>query len=218
MKKDKSKKANPITLKKDESKKAKPTTLNKEIAPVEMHKEVKQKEPMVLKELSPYMTIVVHHLYKEGYFNFANFAKGERFDLSWFDTEYARKYILFAVQKFGKDKQEISKWLSGSDLKQVAMFGCPSFNRSIVIPSKRLRNFFSIPENTVCSKCVLRESCTFVNQSVWGSDTNKLDLAIVMKVICSYALFVDPELVVPDELKNSVNRLLMEVLKLSKTV
>lgn len=90
-------------------KKARPRKLYHKIATVQMHKEVKQKEPVVLKELSPDVEIFVHHLYKEGYFNDANFAKGNSFDLSWFDVDYARHYILFAVQKFGKDKQEISK-------------------------------------------------------------------------------------------------------------
>lgn len=58
----------------------------------------------------------------------------------------------------------------------------------------------------------------FANQTVWKCDTNTLDLGIVMKVITSYALeSVHPQLVVPDEVKNSVNQLLKEVVKLSQT-
>ncbi|XP_028755410.1 uncharacterized protein LOC114714807 [Neltuma alba] len=111
------------------------------------------------------------------------------------------------------------RWLSGSHLKEVAMFGCPSAKRSQVNPCKRLRYFFKIPENTVCSRCMLRDSCKFADQSVWRTDSNNLDLAMAMKVICSYALsLVHPQLVVPDKVNNSVNQLLKEVLKLSKTL
>ena len=42
-----------------------------------------------------------------------------------------------------------SRWLSGSDLKKVALFGCPSLARKSVFGAKRLRRFFEIPEETV---------------------------------------------------------------------
>lgn len=46
-----------------------------------------------------------------------------------------------------------------------------------------------------------------------------LDLAIVMRVITLYALeSVPPQLVIPDEIKASVSRLLMDILRLSQTV
>lgn len=41
------------------------------------------------------------------------------------------------------------RWLSGSDLKKVALFGCPSVERKIVFAAKSLRSFFSIHEDTV---------------------------------------------------------------------
>jgi len=43
----------------------------------------------------------------------------------------------------------IHRWLSGSALKQVAVFGCPSTSRNDVFPAKRLRKFFEVPEDTV---------------------------------------------------------------------
>lgn len=47
----------------------------------------------------------------------------------------------------------------------------------------------------------------------------RLDMSAVMNVITLYAMEeVPPELVVPDEIKTAVNRLLEEVMKLSKTV
>ncbi|XP_061351362.1 uncharacterized protein LOC133296405 isoform X2 [Gastrolobium bilobum] len=127
------------------------------------------------------------------------------------------KKVKFAAQKFARDNREIAKWLSGSALKQVAVFGCPSIDKGSVFPAKRLRNFFEVQENTVCSECMMRHSCNFVNQSVWKCDTNNLDLEEVMKVIISYALeLVHPKLVVPDQVNKSISQLLKEVVKQSQ--
>lgn len=41
------------------------------------------------------------------------------------------------------------RWLSGSDLKKVALFGCPSLTKKTVFSAKTLRVFFKIQENTV---------------------------------------------------------------------
>uniref|UniRef100_A0A5B6YIT7 Uncharacterized protein n=1 Tax=Davidia involucrata TaxID=16924 RepID=A0A5B6YIT7_DAVIN len=178
-----------------------------------------EEELMVFKELSPEMVLFVSHLYKEGYFNDANFFPRNKFDVSCFENSYGRDFLKFAAEKFGKDNQEIAKWLSGSDLKKVALFGCPSLTKKNVFSAKRLRTFFGIQEDTVCSKCVLRQSCKFPNQSVWKGDTKNLNLAAVMRVITLYALeLVPPQLVVPDEIKTSVSHLLKEVLNLSQTV
>lgn len=146
----------------------------------------------------------------------------------------------------------ITRWLSGSDLKKVALFGCPSNARKPVFAAKRLRKFFEVQEDTVsqlsltyspvinsnltliinlktysitffcchqvCSKCVLKQSCKFVNQNVWKNDTKKLVLTDVMNVITLYGLeCVPPQLAVPDEIKASVGRLINEVIKLSQT-
>ncbi|KAI8010337.1 hypothetical protein LOK49_LG06G01162 [Camellia lanceoleosa] len=52
----------------------------------------------------------------------------------------------------------------------------------------------------VCSKCVLKSSCKFVNQSVSKGNNNNLNLAVVMRVIILYTMeSVPPPLVVPDE-------------------
>lgn len=46
-----------------------------------------------------------------------------------------------------------------------------------------------------------------------------LQLAVVMRVITLYALeSVPPQLVITDEVKASVSRLLMDILRLSRTV
>ncbi|CAJ1957639.1 unnamed protein product [Sphenostylis stenocarpa] len=179
----------------------------------------KSMESVVVKKLSPDMVMFAQYLFENGYFKDANFAQGKNnFDLDWFTNFFAVGYIKFAAQKFARDNQEIAKWLSGSALKQVAVFGCPDTHKSAVFPAKRLRKFFEVPENTVCSGCPLQKSCKFVNQSVWNFNTNNLELVSVMKVITSYGLeSVHPQLVVPDVLKKSVSQLLKEIVKLSET-
>ncbi|GAA0168107.1 hypothetical protein LIER_22902 [Lithospermum erythrorhizon] len=171
------------------------------------------------KELSPDMIMFVTHLYKEGYFKDSNFLRRNKFSIGCFENSYARDFVKFAAEQFGKDSQEIAKWLSASDLKKVALFGCPSLARKNVFSAKRLRTFFRIQENTVCDRCVLKKSCRFVNQSVWKGDTKSLNLAVIMRVITIYALeSVPSELVVPEEIKSSVGRLLKEAVNLSGTV
>ncbi|KAL6314663.1 hypothetical protein AAG906_027009 [Vitis piasezkii] len=156
---------------------------------------------------------------REGYFKDANFLPRSGLIYGAFDDSYSRAYIKFAAERFGKDNQEIAKWLSGSDLKKVALFGCPSLSRKSVFAAKRLRTFFRIQEELVCSKCVLKQSCKFVNQSVWKGDTKSLNLSVVMRLLTLYAMeSMPPQLVLPDEVKASVGRLLKEVLRLSETV
>ncbi|KAH7844646.1 hypothetical protein Vadar_030194 [Vaccinium darrowii] len=182
-------------------------------------KNLGMEDPKVYKQLSPEMVVFVTHLYEKGYFSFANFMPRNRFDVTYFENSYGRNFIKFASENFGKGNQEIAKWLSASDLKKVALFGCPSLGKKNVFSAKRLRYFFRIQEGTVCSKCVLKRSCKFANQTVWRGDNKNLDLAVVMRVITLYALeSLPPQLVVPDEIKDSVNRLLKEVVNLSQTV
>lgn len=69
----------------------------------------------------------------------------------------------------------------------------------------------------VCGKCALRDSCKFVNQSMWNSNAKTLQLHHVMRTITLYGLeSVPTELAVPEDIKKSVSRLLKEVVKLSK--
>uniref|UniRef100_A0A2P2JG00 Uncharacterized protein LOC105112646 n=1 Tax=Rhizophora mucronata TaxID=61149 RepID=A0A2P2JG00_RHIMU len=164
------------------------------------------------------MEMFVSLLYKEGYFAKANFVRRGKLDFSCFNDSYGREFIKFAAFKFGEDHQAIAKWLSGSELKKVALFGCPSLSRKSVFSAKRLRRYFEIPEDKVCKGCILKHSCHFVNQRVWNGDTKMLNLAVAMKLITEYALeAVHPKLSVPSEIKASVSRLLTEVSKLSTT-
>lgn len=171
------------------------------------------------KDLSIDMQLFANFLYMGGYFKDANFLPRNKFDVTCFENSYSRDFLRFAAEQFGKDNQEIAKWLSGTDLKKVVLFGCPSLGRKTVFSAKRLRTYFSIKENIVCSKCHLKESCKFVNQSVWKGDTKNLNLAVVMRVITLYAMeTVPPNFKIPDEIRDSVSRLIREVINLSKTL
>ncbi|MBA0816639.1 hypothetical protein Gohar_001280 [Gossypium harknessii] len=175
-------------------------------------------EATVLKDLSPFVEAFVRHLYSKGYFNKANFLVDNKLDFSYFDSKYGRDFIKSAAYKFGKDHQEIAQWLSSKNLKTVALFGCPSLDKNNVFAAKWLRKIFKIQEDTVCSQCMLKDSCRHANKDVWGIATRNLLLVHVMKVIILYNLDqVPPKLTVPDEVRDSANKLLEEVIKLSRT-
>lgn len=65
--------------------------------------------PEVYKELSPDMEMFVNHLYKNGYFKDSNFLPRNRFDITCFENSYARDFIKYAAEQFGKDNQEVAK-------------------------------------------------------------------------------------------------------------
>ncbi|KAJ4869710.1 Ran BP2/NZF zinc finger-like superfamily protein [Raphanus sativus] len=173
----------------------------------------------VYKELPLEMVSFVKLLHKQGYLNKANFISGEKLELGSLDEEYARTFVKFASERFGKDYQEIAKWLSGSDLKNIVLFGCPSLEKRAIFAAKTLRKFFDIHENNVCEKCVLKDKCKFPNQSVWDGKSQNLHLSVVMKVITLYPLdLTHPKLQVPQEVQDSVSRLLTEIQNLSRTI
>ncbi|MFS7929400.1 hypothetical protein Hanom_Chr04g00332101 [Helianthus anomalus] len=199
-----------------------------------------------LKELSADMAEFANYLHTKGYFGNANFvADNNKFDVYCFGNSYGRDYLEFAAEEFGKDHREIYKilcstkflflgikkadvfWvqktrgvalflLPTADLKKVAQFGCPSLSRKNVFLAKTMRFCFGIREETVCNKCVLKESCKFANQSVWKKGAKNMDLAVVMRVITLYGLPAT-RFEVPDDVRAAVNRLLKEVIRLNET-
>ncbi|KAL6529791.1 hypothetical protein OROGR_015414 [Orobanche gracilis] len=173
-------------------------------------------DPMVYKEISCDMQVFTHHLYMEGYFKDANFMPKNEFDVTCFEHSYGREFLKFAAVKYGEDHQEIAKWLSASDLKNVALFGCPSRGRRSVSAAKHMRSFFGIEERKVCQTCPLNESCKFANKKC--KNYTQLDLAKVMRVLIMYAMeSVPQQLAVPEDVNASVSRLLKEIVNLSRT-
>ncbi|XP_077229702.1 craniofacial development protein [Tasmannia lanceolata] len=167
------------------------------------------------KELSPELVLFVNHLYKEGYLNNPSFLKAGEFDLDRLSNNFSQNLVKSAVEKFGQDHQENAKWLSGSELKKLALLGCPSVERKTVFAAKSLRSFFSIQEDTVCRPCKLKSSCKFANQKV--TTREKLILSDALRVVNVYALGSVPhQLAVSDEVKASISKVLKDVVNLSK--
>ncbi|KAK9150632.1 hypothetical protein Syun_008941 [Stephania yunnanensis] len=102
----------------------------------------------VAKELSPEMVSLISRFYEEGLLNDANFLPLKKLELSDLSNPYYRDFLMFTAERFGQDHQEVAKWLSGSHLKKVALFGCPSVEKKTTYAAKRLRSFFSIHEDT----------------------------------------------------------------------
>ncbi|KAL2245499.1 uncharacterized protein LOC105165462 [Sesamum indicum] len=175
-------------------------------------------DPMVHKELSSDMQMFTQHLYMEGYLKDATFLPKNKFDVTHFERSYARDFLKYAAVNFGRDHQEIAKWLSASDLKRIALFGCPSLGQRSIHAAKHMRAFFEIEEHKVCQTCVLKDSCKHANKKS-RKKLNKLLLAEVTRVLIMYAMeSVPQQLVVPEEIRNSVSRLLKEMINLSETV
>ncbi|PIA42062.1 hypothetical protein AQUCO_02100128v1 [Aquilegia coerulea] len=200
-------------LKKDKPIKV-PTVYRKKHVSSQAKAEGLKKEKPIMNEHSPEIISLVDRWYHEGYFNEAKISQKEM-DIKNFSNYYSRSFLRYTAEKFGQDHQEIAKWLSGSDLKTVSRFGCPSVERKTVFAAKQLRSFFSIQEDIVCRSCQLKSSCNFVNQkaSVKMKDL-KLDCA--MRVLTSYLLDPAPQLVIAKEVKSSIDKLLKEVVSLSQ--
>ncbi|KAH7651428.1 hypothetical protein IHE45_20G056600 [Dioscorea alata] len=168
------------------------------------------------KEIPAEMLLLVKRLHDEGLLQNSNFMAddGEFDPLKIPRNCNSRNFLKVAAEKFGLAHQEIAKWLSGSDLKKVAIFGCPSVDRGTVFAAKRMRSFFSIQEDVTCRACVLKNSCQFVNKKV--SRVEKIVLADVMRLLTMYALDSIPQqLQVPEDLKLSAGKLLKDVVNLS---
>ncbi|XP_057766391.1 uncharacterized protein LOC130986876 [Salvia miltiorrhiza] len=173
-------------------------------------------DPMVHKELSSDMKMFAEHLYAKGYLKKANFMPQDRFDPTYFEASYAREFLKCAAVKFGEEHSDITRWLSAGDLKKVALFGCPSLGQRSVVAAKHMRSFFKIDEPKVCQACTLKELCRRSNKSN-KKHPSKLYLDSVIKVLIMYAMESVPQkLVVPEDVKNSVHRLLKEITSLSQ--
>lgn len=75
----------------------------------EGNKKLAREDALLRKELSPDMEMFARHLYREGYFNYANFLPVNKFVLSYFECRRGRNFIKSTAQRFGRDNQEIAK-------------------------------------------------------------------------------------------------------------
>ncbi|XP_015054881.1 uncharacterized protein LOC107001285 [Solanum pennellii] len=192
-----------------------------------MKEEVKSRKSILLsmedhtvyKELSPDMVMFVTHLYVNCTLRDSNFLPRKKSGITCFNNSYALDFVKNAVGQFGRDYQKVNKWLFGSNLKKIALLGCPSTAKKNILFAKRLHTMFYVLLHQVCRKCALKASCKFVNQYVRKGDMTNLHLVVVMGVITLDALeSVAPHLVIPDEIKASVSRLMINIFRLSQTM
>ncbi|KAK4398293.1 hypothetical protein Sango_1304800 [Sesamum angolense] len=162
-------------------------------------------DPMVHKELSSDMKMFTQHLYMEGYLKDASFLPKNKFDVTHFEPSYAREFLKYAAVKFGRDHQEIAK--------RAHSFGfCLLIDEAIQL-NQRIRDllgclflvdFLFEKLDKVCKKCVLKDSCKRANKAS-RHKSNKLLLTEVSRVLIMYAMeSVPQQLVVPEEIRNSI--------------
>ncbi|KAL5989801.1 hypothetical protein ACLOJK_010695 [Asimina triloba] len=63
-------------------------------------------------------------------------------------------------------RKDLMMRLSTSDLKKVALVGCPSLEKRTVFAAKNLRSFFHVQEYAVCEPCKLKSLCKYSDQTV----------------------------------------------------
>ncbi|XP_078428246.1 craniofacial development protein [Wolffia australiana] len=157
--------------------------------------------------------LLIRRLNEEGYLKGCEYSSGlvvQRVASNGF----LRGFVINAAERFGKDHQEIAKWLSGSSLKKIALAGCPCMERKTVFAAKRLRSFFYIQEDVICRGCPMKDSCKFVNQRV--DREQKLSLSDAMRVLSVYGLACGsaPQAMESHELRHAVCSSLKEVISL----
>eukprot|EP01018_Ginkgo_biloba_P015231 Gb_38905 [translate_table: standard] len=161
----------------------------------------------------PEWILFLEHLNQEGYLSKARNQKG-LIDLKNLPKAKDQGFIKSAAAEFAKDHAHISKLLSGSDLKKVALFGCPSVENKGVFAGKRLRSFFSIEEEIACLPCTMKDTCGAPFAKV--PKVKNFELPDVVRLLCIYGLNAKTSLLtIPDDVKLSVLNLLKELVDYS---
>ncbi|KAF3780293.1 Zinc finger protein [Nymphaea thermarum] len=94
--------------------------------------------------------------------------------------------IRTASLNFARDRFDIIRFLSRTDIHDIVNCGCPSVDRKIVNSGKRLRAFVGIEEGDVCSMCNLRGMCERAYVKAREDEGGRtLD---VMRILLAYGL------------------------------
>lgn len=159
----------------------------------------------------------LEHLNARGYLSKAVNFPGGPLDLRGLSTEELYAFVKFAAVNFANDHPEIPKLLSGKDIRNVVLFGCPSVEIKVVLAAKRLRSFFSIKEDT--AGVPINQENTSNAPSVKVSKEKSLELVDLVRLLCAFGLNAEKnEVSVPDEIKQSVVNLLKELIDFSSTL
>ncbi|KAJ8753713.1 hypothetical protein K2173_026389 [Erythroxylum novogranatense] len=88
---------------------------------------------------------------------------------------------------FARDRYDVFKLLSTSDIQAIVECGCPNLLRKAVNSSKRLRIYVRLDEGDVCGACNLRGSCdrayVILKESEGGART-----VDIVRILLFYAL------------------------------
>ncbi|XP_015966944.1 zinc finger protein VAR3, chloroplastic [Arachis duranensis] len=138
------------------------------------------------------------------------------------DAVYVNMNLLKdACLSFGRDRYDLFRLLSSSDLQAIVEGGCPNLLRKAVNSAKRLRAHLQLDEGDVCSACHLRGSCdrAYVIMETLGVDARTVD---VVRILLFYAL--DPVVLSGGEkpsgrelVELSVRKLLSQLIELSES-
>ncbi|KAF6144588.1 hypothetical protein GIB67_006080 [Kingdonia uniflora] len=130
-------------------------------------------------------------------------------------------HVKIACLNFARERFDLLKSLSKSDIKTIVEHGCPNLQRKAVTSAKRLRVFVRLDESDVCSACNLRASCDSAYVILKDNEEDARTVDIV-RMLTMYAQ--DPLVLSGGEkphgrenVEESVRKLLSELVELSDT-
>ncbi|OMO90574.1 Zinc finger, RanBP2-type [Corchorus capsularis] len=137
-------------------------------------------------------------------------------------TDYSdMNFLKDACLSFARDRFDLFKSLSTSDIETVVGSGCPNLLRKAVNSAKRLRAYVQLDEGDVCSTCNLRGSCDRAYVILKEPEATARTVDIV-RILLAYAL--DPLVISGGEklpgrerIHESARNLLSDLTELSQT-
>lgn len=139
----------------------------------------------------------------------------------WLPGIHLKRVVLFGCPSLEKNNVFAAKRLRNFfEIQEntVSHYFNASAEKTLYCIYSNVVYFIDLWSPQVCSQCMLKDSCKYANMNVWQTGKMSLLLVDVMKVITLYALDqVPPKLAVPDDVNDSINQLLKQAIKLSKT-
>ncbi|KAI5073044.1 hypothetical protein GOP47_0011057, partial [Adiantum capillus-veneris] len=122
-----------------------------------------------------------------------------------------------AILDFGRERDDIIRFMTKKHIKTVVAVGCPSTDRKVVNACKRLRVLCEIPEDEVCQQCKLKTFCTRAFAA--PSPDLMAETADLLRVLYSFALNASPiaesQVSYPISVVKSACHLVNEIVQLS---
>eukprot|EP00249_Psilotum_nudum_P021065 c27957_g1_i3 orf=156-2753(+) len=128
-----------------------------------------------------------------------------------------RAYIKNALMSFGRERDDLFRFLSKQAIRVIVNFGCPSIDRKVVNAAKRLRAQLGIVEGDVCQQCRLKRSCT---RAFCLPDRQMASVTLdVVRLLLPFAANVLPDAEshesYPEEVTTAIRNLLEQLVRLS---